>query len=91
MDATAPSNAMRSPQAPTRCGVPVPQRTIPFAARYDRGALQRGTYKNDVGRVHKFGMELVRKFGTWARSELGIGARRSAGIPNWGHSDLGSQ
>jgi len=59
--------------------------------------------KLDIGRVHKFGMERVRKFGIWARSELGIGhdvsapiARSevyitTAGIPNWGHSDLGAQ
>ena len=32
MDATPPSNAMRQPQAPTRCGVPVAQRTTPFTA-----------------------------------------------------------
>jgi len=57
MDATPPSSSMRSPQAlrarlqlqaATRCGVPVPQRTrtTPFAARYDIGALQRGSFTN---------------------------------------------
>jgi len=73
-----------------RCGVRVAQRTTPFAARYDIGVLQRGTFKNStIGRVHKFRMERVRKFWIWARSELGIGhdvpqAFRTGGILTWG-------
>jgi len=52
-------------------------------ARYDIGALQRGTFKNSTLGV--FINSQWSAFGTrnWAR--------RTAGIPNWGHSDLGAQ
>jgi len=54
----------------------------------DIGALQRYVQKLDIGRVHKFGMERVRKIEIWARSELGIGhdvrrALRTGGIRTW--------
>jgi len=48
------------------------------------GALQRGVKKLDVGRVHKFRWEHVRKFGICARSELAIGHNVR------GHSELGA-
>jgi len=55
MYATPPSNAMRPPPAlRARCnhqcavGIPIGQRTTPFAARYHIGALQRGTFKNST-------------------------------------------
>jgi len=51
-------------------------------------AAKRYVQKLDIGRVHKFAMEHVRKFGIWARSELGIGhdvrqAFRTGGILTW--------
>ena len=78
-------------QAPTRCGVPVAQRTTAFAAGgvWHRCAANRYVQELHTGPVHKFGMERrVRKFGTWARSELGIGhdvrrAFRTWGIRTW--------
>jgi len=71
MDATPPSSL----QAPTCCGVAVAQPTTPFAAGKvrHRRAAKRYAQKLDIGRVHKFRMERVRKFGIWARSEVGIG------------------
>ena len=80
-------------QAPARCGVPVAQRTTPFAAGkvWHKRAAKRYVQKVDNGRVHKFGMERVRKFGIWARSELGIGnyvrrAFRTGDIRTWGRN-----
>jgi len=57
-------------QRPTRCGVPVAQQTTPFAAGkvWHRRTAKRYVQKLDIGHVHKFGMECVRKFGIWARS-----------------------
>ena len=78
------ASTMCSLQAPTCCCVPVAQRTTPFVARYDRRAAKRYLQKLDIGHVHKFGMERVRKFGIWARSELGIGTTFG------GHSELGA-
>jgi len=80
-------------QAPTRCGMLVAQRMTPFAVIkvLHRRAANRYIRKLHIGRVHKFGMDRVRKFGIWARSELGIGhdvrrAFRTGGVWNWGHS-----
>ena len=55
--------------------MPVAQRTTPFAASKvrHRHAAKRYVQKLDIGHVHKFGMERIRKFGICARSDLGIG------------------
>jgi len=53
-------------------------------ARYDIGALQRGTFKNSIWRVHKFGMERVRKLGSWHVRNSELGTKFS------GHSELGA-
>jgi len=87
----APAGA--SLQAPTRCDVPVAQRMTAFAAGrvWHRHAAKRYVQKLDIGRVHKFGMECVRKFGICARSKHGIGhdvrrAFRTGGIRTWGRN-----
>jgi len=74
-------------QAPTRCGMPVAQRTTPFAVGkvWHRRPAKRYVEKLDIGRVHKFVMQRIRKFGIWARLEVGIGhdirrAFRNGGI-----------
>ena len=56
-----------------------------------RRAAKRYVQKLDIGRVHKFGMERIRKFGVWACSELGIGhdvrrAFQTGSIRIWGHN-----
>jgi len=78
-------------QAPTRCGVPVAQGTTPFAARYDIGALQRSTFK--ISTLGVFINSEWRACGNSGSDAFGTRnwARRSAGIPTWGHSDLGAQ
>jgi len=85
-DATPPCTL----QAPTCCGVPVAQQMTPFAVGkvWHRRAAKRYVQKLDIGRVHKFGMERVRKFSISAPSELGIGhdirrAFRTGGIRTW--------
>jgi len=73
--------------------MPIAQRTTPFAAGkvLHRHAANRYVQKLDIGRVHKFGMERFRKFGIWARSELGFGhdvrrAFQTGGIRTWGRN-----
>jgi len=56
-----------------RCGVPVAQRTTPFAARYDIGALQRGTFKNSTLDVFGIRHDVRRAF-------------RTGGIRTWGRN-----
>jgi len=56
---------------------------------WHRRAAKRYVQKFDIGRVHKFRMERVRKFEIWAYSELGIGhsvrrAFQNGGIRTWG-------
>jgi len=56
-----------------------------------RPTAKRYVQKLDIGRVHKFAMERVRKFGIWACLELGIvhdvwRAFRTGGIRTWGRN-----
>jgi len=83
-DATPPSTL----QALTRCGVPIAQRTTPFAVGkvdYDIGALQRGTFKNSTlgvftnSECSAFGNSVSRRV---LNSELGT--------TFVGHSELGA-
>ena len=95
MDATPPSNAMCPPQAvpstasslqaPTRCGRLHCRQCMTWRA------AKRYVQKLDIGRVHKFSMERVRKSGISARSEIGNGhddrrAFRAGGIQTWGRN-----
>jgi len=63
--ATASSNALR------RARTTADEDDSICSKVWHRRATKRLVHKLDI--VHKFGMERVRKFGIWARSELGIG------------------
>ena len=67
------------------CGIPVAQRMTPFAAKYDIGTLQTGTFKNSTLGV--FINSECSAFGN-----LGSGHVRNSelGTTFGGHSELGA-
>jgi len=82
-------------QAPTRCDVPVAQRTTPFAVRYDIGALQRGTFKNSTLGVFIYsewsafgnsGSGHVRSSDWSSVHDVRRRAYRTGGIRTWGRN-----
>jgi len=80
------SSTACSLQAPTRFGMPVAQRTTPFAARYDIGVLQRGTFKNLT-----LGMFINLECSTFRNLGSGHVRNLELGTTFGGHSDLGVQ
>jgi len=72
-------------QSPIRCGVPVAQRTTPFAARYDIRALQRGTFKNST-----LGVFINSEWIVFGNSGSGHVQNSELGTTFDGHSELGA-
>jgi len=73
-------------QSPMCCGIPVAPRTTPFAARYDIGALQRGTFKNST-----LGVFINLEWRAFRNSGSGHVRNSELGTTFDGHSDLGAQ
>jgi len=72
-------------QSAMYCGVPVGQRTTPFAVRYDIGALQSGTFKNST-----FGVFINSEWSAFGNSASEHVRNSELGTTFDGHSELGT-